>query len=164
MKKLFLTLITCLILGTTQSFSQEIDVIVREIDSIHYKSNPRQTELDSLELKFIKSLNKMYDSGYTVSTNEIKNPVLYYLNKKGDTIPFEKYLTKNIPNNSKPFKAYFEVNIDWCGEIKRVKMLKSIGDINNIDFYKLWEFVKAKPSLEFNIPINSTIRIPIIKN
>ena len=158
--RIVLMLMFCL---STGLYSQSLDSIIFRRATLK-KENPKIKSLDSLRKKFGQSLIKLTNEGYSVSTDEIEKPILYYTKNDSLEIGLERHIKDKLRGNQNRFKAYFEIEIDWNGEINFIKLKRYKGDIFNVDFVSLWQGVKAYPATEFCIPVKEIVLIPIINN
>jgi hypothetical protein len=108
MKTTCSTILLLLFSFSTICFAQKIDSLIFKND-IPKIENPNTKRLDSISEQFNKGLNKLTDQGHTVSTNEIIEPIFYYLNADGNRISLNEFLKKQFDTKSNKFKAFFKV-------------------------------------------------------
>ena len=92
LKPILISLIFTLCISSTVCSQSQADTILF-LDSTELLPNPRLTEIDSARIRFSEGLKILYDSGFTsISTSEVINPSLFYINSKGDTLSFNEQI------------------------------------------------------------------------
>ncbi|WP_299229669.1 hypothetical protein [uncultured Psychroserpens sp.] len=148
---------------SASTYAQKIDSLILK-NNLPKIENPSIKHLDSLHLKFNKSLNRFLEKEYSVSTNEHQSPSFYHIQNNGIKISLNDYLKEQLKETKNNFKAYFKIEVEWNGRINFIKLVGYTGEIDDVDFVSIWKNIKAKPGIEFSIPAKSIVTIPIYKN
>ena len=158
--KILVILITCLSINT---YCQKLDSLILKGSTTEVE-NPKMSSLDSLHTNLNKTLNNLYDKEMSVSTAEYKAPVFFFIDGAGKEVSINEYFYNELKKVSTKFKAYFQIEVDWNGQINFVKLQTYQGNIDKVDFINLWKGINEIPATDFGIPVRTMVTIPIVKN
>lgn len=160
-----------LILTVLYSFSTfgQSEIILRD-KSNEQVLNPFQSQLDNLYLNDNDSIEIFY-------IPELKLPDLYFINEFRDTV-FIKVEKEKKYRNFLYFKQfvmykdstlltnidqlYFQISVNWNGEIYLIKACKKIGDFDTERWIVIWNEIKAIPGTNSKIPDKFSFIFPVI--